>query len=486
MTELLDGFVPGLPERAARRRSWRGPKACRSTRSRRCGCCSTAGCSCRRARSTARPARSRRSKCPRRCTGSSPRASTGSRRRSAAYSRTRPFSARRSRDRGSPRSAVSRKPSSTRCSQSLARKEILGVQADPTSPEHGQYGFLQDLVRHVAYETLSKKERRTRHLAAAAYLVDAFPNEDEITEVLASHYLDAYTALPDAEDAAGGQGEGPRRARPGRRPRRVTRRRGRGAPLSRRSAPSSRTRHLERAALLDRAGWLGLYAADCDEAERLLGECDRALRSSTGDCPIGGPRLRTASLRSRRYQGPHGGRRSRGRRRHSRRCEAYEPGAELAELAGSARAGATSSSASCEKALERPTSRSSSPSRSARQTFSLVRSLPRRSSISDTEAEEAIGAPEAGSRDRARARSCTSSSATHSSTSRTSCFRRDRYEDALAYLADALDDRAARAARAPASGASSRRRRTRSSCSDAGTRRSRRSPRCPRIGCSTR
>src|SRR5581483_8940990 len=35
----------------------------------------------------------------------------------------------------------------------LIRKEVLGVQADPRSPEHGQYGFLQDLVRHVAYET---------------------------------------------------------------------------------------------------------------------------------------------------------------------------------------------------------------------------------------------------------------------------------------------------------------------------------------------
>ena len=33
------------------------------------------------------------------------------------------------------------------------------MQADPRSPEHGQYGFLQDLVRHVAYETLSKRER---------------------------------------------------------------------------------------------------------------------------------------------------------------------------------------------------------------------------------------------------------------------------------------------------------------------------------------
>jgi predicted ATPase len=33
----------------------------------------------------------------------------------------------------------------------LVRKEVLGVQADPRSPERGQYGFLQDLVRRVAY-----------------------------------------------------------------------------------------------------------------------------------------------------------------------------------------------------------------------------------------------------------------------------------------------------------------------------------------------
>ena len=57
---------------------------------------------------------------------------------------------------------------------SLVRKEVLGVQADPRSPEHGQYGFLQDLVRHVAYETLSKRERRARHLAAADHLSAAF------------------------------------------------------------------------------------------------------------------------------------------------------------------------------------------------------------------------------------------------------------------------------------------------------------------------
>jgi class 3 adenylate cyclase/tetratricopeptide (TPR) repeat protein len=84
---------------------------------------------------------------------------------------------------------------------SLVRKEVLGVQADPRSPEHGQYGFLQDLVRHVAYETLSKRERRSRHLAAAAHLQSAFPEEEEVVEVVASHYLDAYRAAPDADDA---------------------------------------------------------------------------------------------------------------------------------------------------------------------------------------------------------------------------------------------------------------------------------------------
>jgi tetratricopeptide (TPR) repeat protein len=84
----------------------------------------------------------------------------------------------------------------------LVRKEVLGVQADPRSPEHGQYGFLQDLVRHVAYETLSKRERRSKHLSAAEFLSRAFADEDEVVEVIASHYLAANEAAPDADDAA--------------------------------------------------------------------------------------------------------------------------------------------------------------------------------------------------------------------------------------------------------------------------------------------
>ncbi|HXH96269.1 MAG TPA: adenylate/guanylate cyclase domain-containing protein, partial [Gaiellaceae bacterium] len=83
----------------------------------------------------------------------------------------------------------------------LLRKEVLSLQADPRSPEHGQYGFLQDLVRRVAYETLSRHDRRSRHLAAADYLASGL-GEEEAVEVVASHLLDAHRAAPDAPDAA--------------------------------------------------------------------------------------------------------------------------------------------------------------------------------------------------------------------------------------------------------------------------------------------
>jgi class 3 adenylate cyclase/tetratricopeptide (TPR) repeat protein len=84
---------------------------------------------------------------------------------------------------------------------SLVRKEVLSVQADSRSPEYGQYGFLQDLVRRVAYETLSKRERRARHLAAADFIAVSL-GEEEAAEIVASHLLDAHRELPHAPDAA--------------------------------------------------------------------------------------------------------------------------------------------------------------------------------------------------------------------------------------------------------------------------------------------
>jgi hypothetical protein len=85
---------------------------------------------------------------------------------------------------------------------SLVRKEVLGVQSDPRSPERGQYGFLQDLVRHVAYETLSKRERKARHLAAADHLREAFPDEDGCSRGW-RRTTAAYESAPEADDATG-------------------------------------------------------------------------------------------------------------------------------------------------------------------------------------------------------------------------------------------------------------------------------------------
>lgn len=85
----------------------------------------------------------------------------------------------------------------------MVRKELLTVEASPTSPERGQYGFLQDLVRQVAYDTLGRRERRDLHLKVAEFLEQSFEQDpDEVVEVLASHYLEAYRANPDAPDAA--------------------------------------------------------------------------------------------------------------------------------------------------------------------------------------------------------------------------------------------------------------------------------------------
>jgi predicted ATPase/class 3 adenylate cyclase len=85
---------------------------------------------------------------------------------------------------------------------SLVRKEILSLATDPMSPERGQYGFLQDLVKRVAYETMSRHDRRPRHIAAADHLIAlGGPDDDDVIEVIAAHLLDAYGAVPDAPDA---------------------------------------------------------------------------------------------------------------------------------------------------------------------------------------------------------------------------------------------------------------------------------------------
>jgi class 3 adenylate cyclase/tetratricopeptide (TPR) repeat protein len=85
--------------------------------------------------------------------------------------------------------------------ESLRRKEILIVDDDPRSPERGQYRFVQALLRTSAYDTLSRRDRHARHLAAAHHLA-SLPDADTIAGVLAAHYLDALGAMPEVSDAA--------------------------------------------------------------------------------------------------------------------------------------------------------------------------------------------------------------------------------------------------------------------------------------------
>ena len=81
----------------------------------------------------------------------------------------------------------------------LVRRELLTVEADPRSPERGQYGFTQSLIREVAYSTLSRADRRDRHLAAARYLEGV--GSEELAGALAGHYLSAHQASAPGPEA---------------------------------------------------------------------------------------------------------------------------------------------------------------------------------------------------------------------------------------------------------------------------------------------
>jgi class 3 adenylate cyclase/tetratricopeptide (TPR) repeat protein len=82
--------------------------------------------------------------------------------------------------------------------RALVRREVLQLDVDPLSPERGQYGFVQGLLREVAYSTLSKRDRRTRHLAAARYFEGL--GDEELSGALAIHYLDAWKAAPEGPE----------------------------------------------------------------------------------------------------------------------------------------------------------------------------------------------------------------------------------------------------------------------------------------------
>jgi tetratricopeptide (TPR) repeat protein len=86
--------------------------------------------------------------------------------------------------------------------QELVAKQIVAFNDDRLSSERGQFHFLQGLLRSTAYGTLSRRDRKSRHLAVARHLQEAWGDDvPEVAEVLAAHFLDAADAEPDAADA---------------------------------------------------------------------------------------------------------------------------------------------------------------------------------------------------------------------------------------------------------------------------------------------
>jgi tetratricopeptide (TPR) repeat protein len=83
--------------------------------------------------------------------------------------------------------------------RSLTKGELLEISVDPRSPERGQYGFVQSVIREVAYDTLSRRDRRSRHLAAARYFEGL--GDDELAGVLSTHYLAAFESSEPGPEA---------------------------------------------------------------------------------------------------------------------------------------------------------------------------------------------------------------------------------------------------------------------------------------------
>jgi class 3 adenylate cyclase/tetratricopeptide (TPR) repeat protein len=83
--------------------------------------------------------------------------------------------------------------------RALVRREVLDIERDPDSPERGQFKFVQSLIREVAYGTLSRRDRRARHLAVARHYESL--GDEELAGALASHYLAARAASDEGAEA---------------------------------------------------------------------------------------------------------------------------------------------------------------------------------------------------------------------------------------------------------------------------------------------
>jgi class 3 adenylate cyclase len=163
--------------------------------------------------------------------------------------------------------------------RSLVRRELLAQDVDPRSPERGQYGFVQGVIREVAYSTLAKPARRHRHLAAARYFESL--GDDELAGVVANQYLEAYRAEPAAAEAETVAAAA--RAWLGRASARAL---SLGSPeqaLSYAEQAVSLATEADLADLLEQAALAATTAGDLHHAGALVGDAVRALRARGDD-----------------------------------------------------------------------------------------------------------------------------------------------------------------------------------------------------------
>jgi tetratricopeptide (TPR) repeat protein len=75
----------------------------------------------------------------------------------------------------------------------LIRREFLTVDDEPSSAGRGQLTFVQDLMREVAYATLSRRDRRRYHEAVIEHL--GAEDDPKAIEPIAEHLVAAHAAV---------------------------------------------------------------------------------------------------------------------------------------------------------------------------------------------------------------------------------------------------------------------------------------------------
>ena len=165
----------------------------------------------------------------------------------------------------------------------LVRRELLRQDIDPRSPERGNYGFVQSLIREVAYGTLAKRQRRDLHLAAARFYEGL--GDDELAGALASHYLAAYQASAEGPESQAMAIQA-RLALAGAAERAATLGAHRQAVAYLRQALAVTSDSAERGALLERAATSASAAVRFEDAEALAREAIDAYRAAGAEAGV--------------------------------------------------------------------------------------------------------------------------------------------------------------------------------------------------------